>query len=134
DMIRWFPNDTGGWLPINVNRVSVYGGEALLGWQKNSNNHIFSINGTYAYTVSLDDETEKQLFYVPYHKLTGSAAYYYKKWNVYYQLMYTGEVFTTSDNNPKYVLDDYMVSNIGLDYNFSKKNSFKLGFKVANIW
>jgi iron complex outermembrane receptor protein len=48
--------------------------------------------------------------------------------------MYTGEIFTTSDNNPKYILDAYNVSNIGVDYNFSKKNIFKLGVKAANIW
>ena len=49
-------------------------------------------------------------------------------------MLFTGEVFTTSDNNPKYILDAYTVSNFGMDYNFSKKNTFKIGFKVSNLW
>lgn len=134
DMIRWLPNNTGNWSPENTDRVTIYGAEALLGWTKNFNKHTFDFNGTYAYTVSLNDETNKQLFYVPYHKLTGSLSYYYKKLSAYYQIMYTGEIFTTSDNNPKYILDAYNVSNIGTDYNFSKKNIFKIGVRVANLW
>ena len=134
DMIRWLPNNSGNWSPLNTDRVSIYGAEALLVWRKNFNNHIFDFSGTYAYTVSKDDNTDKQLFYVPYHKLTGSLSYYYKKLSAYYQIMYTGEIFTTSDNNPKYILDAYNVSNIGVDYNFSKKNIFKIGVRTANIW
>ncbi|MEO7977433.1 TonB-dependent receptor [Flavobacterium sp.] len=134
DMIRWLPNNSGNWSPVNTDKVSIYGAEALLGWQKNVNKHTFDFSGTYAYTVSLDDTTNKQLFYVPYHKLTGSLSYYYKKLSAYYQIMYTGEIFTTSDNNPKYILDAYNVSNVGIDYNFSKKKICKIGFKVANLW
>ena len=134
DMIRWLPNNTGNWSPVNTNKVSIYGAEALLSWRTNINKHTFDFSGTYAYTVSLDDNTDKQLFYVPYHKLTGSLSYYYKKLSAYYQIMYTGEIFTTSDNNPKYILDAYNVSNIGIDYNFSKKNICKIGFRAANLW
>jgi outer membrane cobalamin receptor len=134
DMIRWLPNNSENWSPVNTDKVSIYGAEALLGWQKNINKHTFDFSGTYAYTVSLDDNTDKQLFYVPYHKLTGSFSYYYKKLSAYYQIMYTGEIFTTSDNNPKYILDAYNISNLGIDYNFSKKNICKIGFKVANLW
>ncbi|OOV20696.1 TonB-dependent siderophore receptor [Flavobacterium sp. LM4] len=134
NMIRWLPNNTGNWSPENTDSVTIYGAEALLGWKKNFNKHTFDFSGTYAYTVSLNDKTDKQLFYVPYHKLTGSLSYYYKKISAYYQIMYTGEIFTTSDNNPKYILDAYNVSNVGADYNFSKKNIFKIGVRVANLW
>ncbi|CAD0008290.1 TonB-dependent receptor plug domain-containing protein [Flavobacterium chungangense] len=134
NMIRWLPNNTGNWSPENTDSVTIYGAEALLGWKKNFNKHTFDFSGTYAYTVSLNDKTDKQLFYVPYHKLTGSLSYYYKKISAYYQIMYTGEIFTTSDNNPKYILDAYNVSNVGADYNFSKKNIFKIGVRMANLW
>lgn len=134
DMIRWLPTNGSNWTPVNTDRVTIYGAEALLGWKKSFDKHTFDFSGTYAYNVSLDDTTNKQLFYVPYHKLTGSLSYYYKKLAAYYQIMYTGEIFTTSDNNPKYILDSYNVSNIGVDYNFSKKNIFKVGVKAANLW
>ena len=134
DMIRWLPNNTGNWSPINTDNVSIYGGEALLGWVKNFNGHSLGFNGTYSYTVSLDDKNDKQLFYVPYHKLTASTSYSYKRFTAYYQFMFVGEVFTTSDNDPKSILDDYNISNFGMDYNFSKKNICKVGFKIANLW
>ncbi|UFH35523.1 TonB-dependent receptor plug domain-containing protein [Flavobacterium acetivorans] len=134
DMIRWLPNNSGNWSPVNTDKVSIYGAEALLGWNKRWNAHFLDFNGTYAYTVSLDEKNNKQLFYVPYHKITASSSYSYKKWNAYYQFMFTGEVFTTSDNNPKYILSDYNVSNFGIDYNFSKKDVCKIGFKIANLW
>ncbi|TDE03216.1 TonB-dependent receptor plug domain-containing protein [Flavobacterium hiemivividum] len=134
DMIRWLPTNSGNWSPVNTDKVSIYGAEALLGWNKSFNGHAFDFSSTYSYTVSLDDKNNKQLFYVPYHKLTASASYSYKRFNAYYQFLFTGEVFTTSDNDPKYILSDYNVSNLGLDYNFSKKDVIKIGFKVANLW
>lgn len=134
DMIRWLPTNAGNWSPINTDKVTIYGAEVLLGWTKKLNNHYFDLSGTYAYTSSKDERTNKQLFYVPYHKLTGSLSHNYKKFASYYQLLYTGEVFTTSDNNPKNILEGFMVSNIGADYNFSKNNTFKVGVKVANLW
>ena len=134
DMIRWLPNNSGNWSPINTDNVSIYGAEVLLGWKKNFNDHYLDFNGTYSYTVSLDDKNDKQLFYVPYHKLTAATSYSYKRFTSYYQLMFIGKVFTTSDNNPKDILSDYNVSNFGMDYNFSKKDICKVGFKIANLW
>ena len=134
NMIRWLPNNSGNWSPVNTDKVSIYGAEALLGWQKNFNKHSVGFNGTYSYTVSTDDKNDKQLFYVPYHKITASSSYAYKNFALYYQFMFIGEVFTTSDNDPNTILADYNVSNIGMDYNFSKKDIFKIGFKVANVW
>ena len=134
NMIRWLPNNSGNWSPVNTDKVSIYGAEALLGWQKNFNKHSVGFNGTYSYTVSTDDKNDKQLFYVPYHKITASSSYAHKNFALYYQFMFIGEVFTTSDNDPNTILADYNVSNIGMDYNFSKKDIFKIGFKVANVW
>ena len=78
--------------------------------EKKYGNTNFDFNGTYAYTVSEDDKTDKQLFYVPYHKLTGSVSYYWKKISSYYQYLYNGDVYTTPDNNPEVNVNDYNVS------------------------
>lgn len=134
DMIRWLPTNSGTWSPINTDKVSIYGAEVLLGWHQKWNKHQFDFSGNYSYTVSKDERTQKQLFYVPFHKLTGSLSYSHKKASAYYQALFTGDVFTTSDNSPKYILNAYTVSNIGVDYNFSKENIFKVGVKVANLW
>jgi len=133
DMLRWVPMG-GVWTPENTNKVKTYGGEALLRWNKTFGKNNFALNGTYAYTVSENGETKKQLIYVPYHKATSSLAYSYKKFSVDYQFLYNGEVFTRSDNNSKYNLDAYFVSNASIAYDFGKTNSYQLGFQVLNLF
>jgi len=133
DMLRWLPQANGLWQPVNTDAVTIYGGESLLEWKfKCWNHHHFTLNGTYAYTISENDKTQKQLIYVPYHKATAAVAYSYKRFSLDIQLLYNGEVFTSSDN--AYVLDDYAVSNIGVNYDFGKNNAFQLGARVLNVW
>lgn len=133
DMLRWVPMG-GVWTPENTNKVKTYGGEAILNWSKNFGKHQFLLNGTYAYTVSENVETKKQLIYVPYHKTTSSLAYNYKKFSADYQFLYNGEVFTRSDNNSRYNLDAYFVSNVSVGYDFGQKNTYQLGFQVLNLF
>ncbi|WP_343626423.1 TonB-dependent receptor plug domain-containing protein [Flavobacterium lindanitolerans] len=132
DMLRWIPNGSV-WSPQNTDKVHTYGGEALLTWSKNFGNHHLLFNGTYAYTVSEDMEKKKQLIYVPYHKATSSLSYSWKKLAVDYQCLYNGEVFTRSDNNSRYNIDAYFVSNASVSYDFGNKNSRIVGFQVLNL-
>ncbi len=133
DMLRWIP--TGSfWSPQNTHKVRTYGGEAILNWSKSIGNHRFEFNGTYAYTVSEDMEMKKQLIYVPYHKATSSVGYSLKKFTADYQFLYNREVFTRSDNNSKYNVDAYLVSNASANYDFGKTNSYTLGFQVLNLY
>jgi len=132
DMIRWIPVSGSLWQPENTDHVKTYGAEASLSMEKYYGNHAISFSTTYAYTVSQNQQTQKQLIYVPYHKATASLAYSYKKLSAYYQFMLTGKVFTTSDNNPAQQLEGYKVSNLGFEYEFLKWNT--LGFQVFNLW
>ena len=131
DMIRWAPNSNGLWQPENTQSVTNYGLEAQFETKKSIEKHLFSFSTSYGYTVSENNETEKQLTYVPNHKANANLAYNYKSFTTYYQWMYTGEVFTSSDNF--YKLDDYALSNFGIDYNFGKKKIYLLGFQVLNV-
>ncbi|WP_417939829.1 TonB-dependent receptor plug domain-containing protein [Flavobacterium sp. RS13.1] len=141
DLLRWVPSQTGGdtWSPENTEKVRTYGAEVLLEWKTKINNHNFTLNGTYAYTVSESKQLikkeliYKQLIYVPYHKLTGSISYNWKKMSSYFQYLYNGEVYSTPFNNPATKVKDYNVGNFGVDYDFGKKNSYKLGFQIQNI-
>lgn len=134
DLLRWVPGDGGIWSPQNTDRVHSYGTEILLGWTTNFGKHNFSLNGTYAYTISENEETGKQLFFVPFHKTTASVAYSYKKLSANYQFLYNGFVYTRSDNDPKEIIEAYNVSNIGIDYDFGYFTSSKLGFQVLNVF
>ncbi|THF49847.1 TonB-dependent receptor [Flavobacterium supellecticarium] len=133
DMLRWLPTSEGYWAPVNTDRVQSYGAEVLLDYTHKIGSHELGVKGTYAYTVSEDENTNKQLIYVPYHKLTGAVSYAFKNFGAYYQALYNGEVFTLSDNDPKYMVKDYLVSNFGIDYRIGKKNTYRLGAQVRNL-
>jgi len=133
DMLRWVPKGSE-WSPVNTNKVRTYGGEVLASYTKKLGQHQLALNGTYAYTISEDMEMKKQLIYVPYHKSTAALAYNFKKFSAAYQFLFNGEVFTRSDNNSKYNIDSYMVSNVSVDYDFGKNNTYMLGFQVLNLW
>ncbi|AUC77146.1 TonB-dependent receptor plug domain-containing protein [Olleya sp. Bg11-27] len=133
DMIRWLPTSTV-WMPINTDNVKTYGVEGKFNVEKLINKHHFSLSSTYAYTVSEDQQRKKQLIYVPYHKATATLGYNYKRLSVYFQQLFVGEVFTQSDNNAKYNIDAYYLSNMGVDYTLGQKKSVKMGVQVNNIF
>lgn len=134
EMIHWIPGPGGLFKPHNIDNVQTYGAEALLGWHKSFDNQAVHLNGTYAYTVSENQASKKQLIYVPYHKVTFSAGYRLGRVSVNYQMLFNGEVFTRSDNDPAHILPSYTVSNLGLAYALGKSRDYKLGFRVRNIF
>ncbi len=137
NLIRWLPNANplGGilWMPENVEDVKMYGIESLLSAEKTLGKHRFSLTGTYAYTVSEDQNLKKQLIYIPYHKATASLGYNWNKFSLNYQFLFIGKVFTTTQNEKEHQLPQYFLSNIGLDYNFGKTNTYKIGIEVLNL-
>ena len=131
DMISWKPNDSGLWQPINTNKVKTYGVETRLSYDKQINKkQAIQFVANYGYTISENEITQKQLIYVPYHKLTSSVAYSYKKITFYSNYLFNGQVFTSFDN--KYKLKEYTVVNLGIEYQFLK--SCKLGFQAQNLF
>ena len=132
DLLRWSPGNNGEWSPNNVAKVTTYGAEFLGNYKKNFGNHFIDFSTTYGYTFSKDEKKDKQLIYVPNHKFTAALAYSYQKLAAHYQYLFNGEVFTSSDNF--YTLDSYLVSNVGIDYDFGKKEILKIGITVLNFF
>lgn len=133
DLIRWIPGNDGNWSPINTKKVNTYGSETILKSEYKIGQNNINLNATYAYSISRNLENDKQLFYVPFNKLTTSIAYSIRKIAINYQFLYNGFVFTRSDNNPKEIIKAYKISNIAIDYDFKFLEQFKIGFQVANI-
>ncbi|UKM64681.1 TonB-dependent receptor [Flavobacteriaceae bacterium GSB9] len=137
NLIQWRPT-SGAWSPANVSRAQSYGVELELQMACRFNNHHFTFNSHYSYTVSENLETQKQLIYVPFHKGNFSLGYNYKNISAYYQFMYNGDVFTTDDNlsGPFYSVEDYNISNLGLNYEvFNEvKQQLVVGVLVKNIF
>ncbi|WP_426484020.1 TonB-dependent receptor plug domain-containing protein [Flavobacterium sp. 2] len=134
DLLRWVPGSGGIWRPENTDKVNSYGAETLLSWKKQYGKNYFGANATYAYTVSENTETDKQLFFVPFNKATAAVSYSRNRISAYYQFLYNGFVYTQADNDPNEIVDAYTISNIGIDYDFKFLSSFKLGFQVLNLW
>lgn len=133
NLISWRPNVTGLWQPINIASTTNYGLEFSSEFSEKINLHFFNLTINYSYTKAINNEKDKQLIYVPYHKATGAFNYNYKKLTAYYQLLINGEVFTTTDNNE--VLDGYSISNLGLEYLIHEKSiPIKIGIKLNNIF
>jgi outer membrane cobalamin receptor len=134
DLLQWVPGKNGIWSPENTNKVKSFGTETILGWKKQLNKNYFAANATYAYTVSENVETKKQLFFVPFHKITGAISYSRNRISANYQILYNGFVYTRADNDPNEIIKDYLISNMGIDYDFKFLESFKLGFQVLNLY
>ncbi|SHI83640.1 iron complex outermembrane recepter protein [Arenibacter nanhaiticus] len=134
DLIQWKPNDAGNWMPVNIKDAYNYGLEASLDLRQQWHIHQLSWKNLYAYSKSVDKDTNKQLIYVPFHKITSNIAYQYKAWELYHQLLYNGQVYTTSDNSD--FLQGYVLSNIGVGRSFEidKVISGKIGVKINNLF
>ena len=134
DMLQWVPGNNGIWTPQNTDKVNSYGAETLLSWKKQLGKNIFVANATYAHTISENIITKKQLFFVPFNKLTAAVSYSRNRISANYQFLYNGFVYTQEDNDPEKIVPAYNVSNVGVEYDFKLLSSFKIGFQVLNVW
>ena len=134
DLIKWQPQNDGVWRPVNIANSENYGIELSTLYSKQIKAHTIMVSTNYSYTKAVDKETKKQVVYVPEHLFNTNVSYSYKAWSCYYQLLYNGKVYTTTDHSQE--LDAFDVSNIGLNYEVLNNNSQKLivGVKVNNIY
>jgi len=138
DLIQWQPNNTGVWSPTNIAEVENYGLESELSFQKTLGKNHLKLNANYSYTVSEDTTTKKQLIYVPFHKGNVNLAYSFKSFSMFYQHVFSGDVFITDDNltGRLYSLNAFDVANIGFNYKIlnTKSSTLDLGLKVNNLY
>jgi iron complex outermembrane receptor protein len=131
DLIQWRPVSSNFWQPQNISEATNYGMEFSGVVKQNFGSHFLALKIQYDYTKALDDETDKQLIYVPKHRANFLLDYYWKQWSFNYNLQYVGEVFTTSSNTQ--TLDAYWLS----DVSFSRrllKDRMDIGFSINNLF
>lgn len=117
DWIIWIPEGSD-WSPQNIARVWSRGVE-ISGISTLTLNR-FTIKLSEGYTLAKstnqkkiyanDNSFEKQLIYVPEHRLFCYLNAYYRRFYFNYNLTYTGRRFTTSDNNSS--LPQFSLSNV----------------------
>ena len=140
DKIVWTPGGDperpGIWVPINVAEAVNKGVEFTVAINKVFNKHVFNFNLNYSYTIAKDKSTNNYLTYVPKHLANGNLGYSYKRFSAFYQHLFTGEIYTTTDNLDSYTVPYYNVGNVGVDYDIIKTDSKQLvlGAKVNNVF
>jgi len=133
DMIKWTPGDNGVWRPQNFVNVKNKGVEATLQTEFRYKKHHIYISGTYVYVKAIDQETEKELIYVPTHKANGTITYNYKKLTVFYENVYTDAVFINGTNSKN--LPSYTVANTGISYATKlRENTCTLSGRMNNVF
>lgn len=126
DLIQWIPSGNGSlWYPVNQESVKTYGTEFFVNYQWRN----LSLSGLFTYTKTLNEKTDKALMYTPNHQAKASLSYQYKNLKIFGQGLYTGEVFTTTDESNK--LDAYWLLNFGTNYQIN--SAFGLQAKVNNV-
>jgi len=132
DMIQWAPDEnSGNWTPSNVAEVQSYGAEFSVGWTKKIGQHTIDWKTNYGYTISEDKALKQQLIYVPVNKSTTNVAYAYRKFTASYQYLFVGQVYTPSQKF--HTVKSYQVSNLGIDYDFGKVNTYRIGLLASNF-
>ncbi|AKQ44514.1 hypothetical protein TH63_00920 [Rufibacter radiotolerans] len=107
DWIQWQPATAGYSEPVNLSQVLGHGAELDSRWHyQASEKTALSAGAAYAYTISqqkLPDARahfiNRQLFYVPKHKVAGWAEARFQTWWLSMDAAFTDRRFSDNDNN-----------------------------------
>ena len=131
NLIQWRPITNTLWQPVNVQNVDSYGLDFEFKTQRKFNNQSITLISQYGYTVATDNNLDKQLIYVPYHKANMSLSYNNKYFTIKFKEYYNGKVFTTTSNTQS--LDAYWLSNVEIYKSFLRRK-LTIGFITHNLW
>lgn len=138
--IIWLPEGSL-WTPKNKRAVSVQGVEARLTLALSIGKVLFNLNGAYSYVSSTvknaatetDASLGKQLIYVPHHQAKVNLSMNIHGLLVLYGYNYTGERFTTSDN--EHLLEAFQFSYLSFGYSHKFANhAVGLNFTIENLF
>ena len=131
DLIQWRPITQDFWSPVNITSATNHGLEFMASYNHTIGKHLLGLKASYDYTLATDDDTDKNLIYVPEHRAGGILDYSWEKWSFNYNLQYVGKVFITTSNSES--LDDYLLSDISIGRSLCN-DVIGLHFKVNNLF
>lgn len=129
DLIQWRPTGSN-WQPVNVQNVAIKGLEFEFNYQKQIKEHQLSVQTSYAYTISTDENLDKQLLYVPYHKGNLLLDYAFKSCSALLNQQYNGKAYITTSNSQ--FVDAFWLTNLSLAKTFFK-NKLTTTFTINNL-
>ncbi|MFB9865292.1 TonB-dependent receptor [Rufibacter immobilis] len=126
--------------PVNLQNVRGYGMEADYRWNFQAAENVLLSGGlAYAYTISEQklpnawaELQDRQLFYVPKHKVAGWAEVRYRNWWLATDATFTSKRYTDNDNNNW--LDPYALINASIGKTFAWRTfEAQLQAQVQNL-
>ena len=141
ELIEWVPMEGASfWHPVNTARVRTSGLEATLNHHFQWNRISFDMKTLYNYTRAVNmnpdqpDIQGKQLRYTPFHSLKNNLQVSHQTYTLGGSLRYSGRRYSTIDNDPSGLLDDYMVVDLYVSSNIQLENiSGYLKLSVKNL-
>ena len=129
------------WSMLNLGRVEIRGCDISVQTVWQLGKVEMGLHGNYTYQKAQDFTNPKNKFYgdqIPYTpQHSGSILLWgtWKRWNLNYSFIYTGERYSNSENIPVNYLQPWYTSDIALSHTFSiKKVGFKAACEVSNLF
>lgn len=124
-----------GWPPVNISRSSVNGLEVTWDWRPSIENLRFQFNSSYQRAVNKNAlNYGKSLPFVPQFQLNVLSEFRIENIVFSTTLRYTSHRYTTTDNDPIFVVPSYLIINAGAGYKFKIFDSAINGkFYVDNL-
>jgi len=129
ELIEWIPMESSSfWQPVNTSRVKSNGLEFTLDHTFQWDQLTFNLKTLYNYTRAMNmnkdqaDVYRNQLRYTPFHTLKNNLNVSLKPYTLHSSLRYTGQRYSTLDNDPSGLLEDYMVVDLSLSRNIRLEN------------
>ncbi len=133
DLIKWVPTGGSLWEPSNISRTRNLGLEVKTKYViRLGGNQKIDLQALYSYTDASDRVKNMQLIYVPYHKGNATLNYEYKNLTSFVQGIYSGMVYTTTDNSD--TVEASTIFNLGVEYNFSTYSILSIGARIENLF
>jgi iron complex outermembrane receptor protein len=134
DFIKWQPDTSGIWTPVNVAEVANYGAEFSMRFAQVYDEHRLQFRTSYGFTKAVDLTTKNQLIYVPEHKMTAGLSHLWRWVDMRYQMIYNHDVFTATDESRS--LDGYMIANLSVNMSVLKttKQQMILSLQAKNLF
>ena len=133
--ILWTPDTISGsfWTTENKQKVENKGFETSLSIKYKSKGLRLDANMFYTYTSSIDEETRKQLIYVPLHSYKLNFSAVYRKFEARFNYNFTDRRYIATDNN--WYMPNYSLSSLSMGKQVTlNKNKLLVRFSIHNLF
>ena len=133
--ILWTPDTISGsfWTTENKQKVENKGFETSLSIKYKSKGLQLDANMFYTYTSSIDEETRKQLIYVPLHSYKLNFSVMYRKFEARFNYNFTDKRYIATDNN--WYMPNYSLSSLSIGKQvILNKNKLLVRFSIHNLF